>query len=69
MVKELPADMEQSLNEGENIKLVTLMLGVPRHVLPKTSAQKILLPPTPLSCLSLDLGDIITVKQNVDVIP
>lgn len=44
MVKELSTDGKESLSDGDNIKLVTLMLGLHRHVLPKISAQNVLFP-------------------------
>lgn len=44
MVKELSTDRKRSLNDGENIKLVTLMLGLRTRVLPKPSAQNDLSP-------------------------
>lgn len=44
MVKELSTDREESLNDGDDIQLMTLTLGVHMHVLPKISAQNVLLP-------------------------
>lgn len=70
MVKELSIDRKRSLNDGENIKLVTLMLGLRMRVFPKPSAQNDLSPPPPNRpqlFVSLDLGEVIIVTQNVVV--
>lgn len=62
MAKELSTDRKESLNGGDYIKLVTLMLGLHGHVL-------LSLHPTGRgpSCLYLNLGNTLLVKQNVDV--
>ena len=44
MAKGLSTDRKETLNAGDNIKLVTLMLGLHGHVLPKISAQNVLFP-------------------------
>lgn len=60
MVKELSTDRKESLNDGDNIKLVTLMLGVQGGMCFQTFQHRMSssLHPTP-SCLFLDLGSII----------